>query len=348
MKTKTLLVTALLIISSRSFATVRTVSNDPIGGSQYNTLIAAYNASSANDTLLIEGTDIAYFVNTTKWDKKLIVIGIGFNPQKQNARRTFFTQFSDVSGVFSLNSGASGSRFYGITFDYKVRFEQNVSDLAFEDCQIEEFQFNGKTAYNIAFRNCHFNSDANNNLSFSGDPISNTGILISNCIFDGYISGNSNSALSAVIDHCLFLNPSGNIVLNNCLNFSIINSIFMNRNPIQTGGTSGTTFKNCLARLGGLPSGSGNINAVDPNFTNYTVGNYHSYTYDYRLKTGSAAIGAATDSTDIGLHGGSAKFNESGEVLITPIIRSMIIQNSFVAPKGTLRIQLNATKPNDK
>jgi hypothetical protein len=346
MKTLALIASILLAISTDSYSTVRTVSNDPVGGSQYSTIIAAYNASSANDTLLIEGTGVAYSTNTIKWDKKLTVIGIGFNPQKQNPRSTLITQFSDASTYFALNSNASGSKFYGIDFGYWIRFEQNVSDLTFEDCRILRIEFNNKTVYNMVFRNCHFDDNQSPNITFSAYPIPNSGILISNCIFDGYINGSNNSTALAIVDHCLFLN-SGTYLLHDCLNLTVMNSIFMNKTPLQTGGTKGTTFKNCLSRLGGLPSGSGNINAVDPNFNNYTLANYHSYTYDYHLKSGSAAIAAATDSTDIGLHGGSAKFNESGEVLITPIIRSMIMQNSFVAPKETLKIELNATKPND-
>jgi hypothetical protein len=63
------------------------------------------------------------------------------------------------------------------------------------------------------------------------------------------------------------------------------------------------------------------------------------------VQAGSVAIGNGSDLTDIGVHGGTSNFNESGEVLIAPIMRLLVINNTNVQPNGTLNVQVNATKP---
>lgn len=95
-------------------------------------------------------------------------------------------------------------------------------------------------------------------------------------------------------------------------------------------------------------TGSGNILGTNPNMVNYTLGNYYSKLHDYHLQPGSPAIAMATDGTDIGIHGGFSKFSERGEVLITPIIRSININQTNAAPGGTINVNIHAAKPNDQ
>ena len=44
--------------------------------------------------------------------------------------------------------------------------------------------------------------------------------------------------------------------------------------------------------------------------------------------------------TDIGVHGGNSGFSRFGEVLHNPIVRSMNIQNTTVAPGGSLDVDV--------
>ncbi|HJW30299.1 MAG TPA: hypothetical protein VJ508_13800, partial [Saprospiraceae bacterium] len=78
---------ALFLMSNASFATVRTVSNHPLGGSQFATLDAAYNAAVNGDTLLLEGTNLIY-TKASAWAKALVVIGQGINTSKTNFKKT--------------------------------------------------------------------------------------------------------------------------------------------------------------------------------------------------------------------------------------------------------------------
>jgi hypothetical protein len=155
--------------------------------------------------------------------------------------------------------------------------------------------------------------------------------------------------LEISINHCLFLYHIGNIFNNFPNSLVIQNSIFMVCcNPLS--GSEGTFFYNNIfyPDISIPPSGSfgsGNMTNTDPLLVNYSVGVPYSPSQDYDVQPGSPAIGAATDGTDIGVHGGSAGFSENGEVLIVPIVRQITINNSTVAPGGTIDVLINAGKP---
>ena len=339
---------ALLSVSVTN-ATVRTVSNDPNGGAQFSSLLNAYNASVNGDTILVEGTNIVYNPST-QWLKNLVVIGIGFNPQKSNPR---LTRVSDLSINSNSNSGGNGSRFYGVEFvSVSVGAGASISDLLFENCSFSArfsfpSQFSYQTANNIIFRNCIFNPQNDRNIEFSPAQILMTGVLVTNCVFNGFLNSFSNTVSSPIIDHCLFLINDGNTAIRNFNNATITNCIFMNSAAIQSGST-GNAFISCISRLGLLPTGNGstgNFGNTNPNFVTYTLGALYNTSHNYQVQAGSVAIGTGSDLTDIGVHGGNSNFNESGEVLIAPIMRLLIINNQNVQPNGTLNVQVNATKP---
>jgi hypothetical protein len=354
-KMKKVLFTFLLLAATCFItnATVRTVSNDAAGGAQYGSLQAAYDASSNTDTLLVEGTDAVYGSNVTgQWAKNLVVIGIGFNPLKQNPRRAKFSHFINCCNPnrFTFLSGASGSKFYGIEFTFALLNHEFISNITFEDCKFnQDCSFTNLGTSGIIFKNCIFSSGSGIIFSPSG---SHSNILISNCIFDGIVNtyaihGDSNPFLVLTVDHCLFL-CDNSVPFRNLKNALIKNCIFMNNATIEEGTSSANTYLNNLSRLGGFPSGSGNIANTNPNFVTYTPGTYYSSSHNYNLQSGSAAIGTGSDGTDIGVNGGFTNFNESGEVLVAPIVRSVNILNTTVAPNGTLNIQISASKPNDQ
>jgi hypothetical protein len=330
-----------------------TVSNDPVGGAQYSNLFAAYNAAvSGQDTLLVEGTNIPYtFTNPNcgPWAKNLVIIGVGFNPQKQNPRHTQLGCIDVCNGDTKIANAASGSRFYGIEFTCDIQLVATVNNLVFEDCRFNNgFNFNGNAGSNYIWKNCLFITQNSQNIRF-GNGSSNSNMLVTNCIFNGYLSNdNPTSNLSLTVDHCIFLNTTGSFT--NIINALIKNSIFMNTATIEFNNSGNNTYLNNISRLGSFPSGvgsGGNQSNTNPNFVTYTLGAFYSSSHDYHLQSGSAAIGAASDATDTGVHGGTSNFNEQGEVLITPIMRSVNINNTTIAPNGILNVQIHATKPDD-
>lgn len=342
--------------SFNAHAIIRTVSNDPAGGSQFATLLAAYNASVNGDTLMVEGTNIAYNMNAD-WAKSLVVIGAGINTQKQNFRRTIINSASSAGfACLVLQTASNGSKFYGIEFSgnhggfFSVILQSPVSNVHFENCRlINGFSFQGLNSTNMSFRNCVF--DGNNAININTGATVNlmSNILFTSCIFDGYIENQSNINTQYTFDQCLFLSTTTTIFSG--LQFATIrNSIFTNIFPCC--GATNSVFLNNLCRIAGSfpPSGagntgSGNISGVDPLFTTFTNGQMYSTAHDYTLQAGSPAIGTALGGGDIGLHGGGSGFSRFGEVLYTPVIRSMNIQNTSVSPNGTLNVDLNISKP---
>jgi len=352
MKTLFSILFTLFLMSNVSFATVRTVSNSPAGGAQFSNLEAAYTAAVSGDTLLIENTDIMYnLTECAAYNKSLTFIGIGFNPSKQTPKRTKIGA-GPCTGLFNMNSSASGSKFYGIEFETMVRAEQFINNMVFEDCKFNStfnIQCGGGFAA-VTFRNCVFDLNNIADVVMNCNTINMTGTF-SNCVFDGYIDGANSPLATMTIEHCLFLSTN-QVPFNNLLYATIKNNIFMNVFP---GGTTNSTYENNICRVAGtfppLPgqgnTGSGNISNTNPLLVNCPISTNYGASQDYHLQAGSPAIGTASDLTDIGIHGGTSGFSEQGEVLINPIIRSMSIVNSTVASNGTLNVQLHATKPDN-
>jgi len=347
MKTKITILAAILMIASfASFATVLTVSNHPLGGSQYTNLTDAYNAAVNGDTLLLEGTDFTYgMYYSTYYNKSLTYIGAGFNTDKQFFKTTRIAQsYSDMR----IGSGASGSSFFGIVFNVNVNLRQAINNLTFEDCIFESYvNLYSVVHNNLVFRNCIFNPNNAVNIYLNGSNVSSTVSMIS-CVFDGYIEGYNNALNTLLVNNCLFLSTTG--VFSQIVNASVSNSIFMNVFP---GGTTGCIYLNNICRVAGtLPpggnTGSGNISNSDPLLVSYTAGSHYSNTQDYHLQAGSPCELAGSDGTDIGIHGGTSKFSESGEALIAPVVRSVQINNTIVAPNGTLDVDVTASKPTDE
>lgn len=344
---KIILLGLLFLCHAPIRATVFSVSNDPNGGAQYNTIVDAYNAATNGDTLYLEGTDIDYQISdvSNPWSKALVVVGIGIRPVKSSMRRTKITGIGN--GLFFMNPAGSGSRFYGLQFQTPNSFSGIISQVVYENCEfLANYEFSNMDFNNFSFRNCWFT-----HLNLGGGSYYNA--MFSSCIFNGFINGASNGFVSNIIfDHCLFL--STGMLTSGIKNTTISNSIFMNCSDLGL-------FTNCfilnnIARLPNLfpPSGTavtfgGNIDNTDPMLVNCPINTGFSSNdpRDYHLLPGSPCIGAGTVGSDIGPHGSLTKFSETGEVLFTPIMRTLLINNTTVVPNGTLNVHIYSTKPND-
>jgi len=347
MKTKTLFFTTILALATTfGFATVLTVSNHALGGSQYNDLQSAYDAAEDGDTLIMEGTNVNYIWNrTVDWDKSLTVIGAGFNANKPLFRKTFI-ESSHTSYRIQIGSNGSGSSFYGIVYKTGIGQAGATNDLTFEDCEFQEyFNTGNEITTNLIFRNCIFNDNNGYNMILgNGAAIA---VLVSNCVFDGYIHGNNSLENILVVDHCLFLRSGSTGAFYDVKNASISNSIFMNTIP---DGTSSCQYMNNICRVEGTfppegNSGSNNISNTDPMLVDYTFDQYYNNSHDYALQPGSPCIGTGVGGVDIGVHGGTSMFSEYGEPLIAPVVRYIQINNTTVLPNGTLEVNVSASKP---
>lgn len=342
MKTLLNILIAFCCLLHTASATVLTVSNHPLGGAQYSDLGSAINDANPGDTCLIEGTSIAYGINV--WDKPLVFIGQGFNAQKQGFQTTKFIAApgTNCSVCFRFDPGASGSKFYGITFIPAFFTFSSASNLYFENCKFQiDLPLEGECD-NLVFRNCIFEG------GLSSTNPNSLNWLISNCVINGPITG-SGTPQYIIIDHCLFLSADGSF--SNADNVEVKNSIFMNSTGLS--GISNSNFQNNLTRLPSTfpPAGNqdvgGNLVGVDPQMVSYDFNTSYSTAHDYHLLPGSPALGGASDGTEIGVHGGFTFFSEQGEPLNAPVIRSMNLVNTSVSPGGTMHVTVVATKPDD-
>ncbi len=359
MKTSIFTLFAFAAFTFSASATVLTVNNSPLGGGQYATLDSAYNDAVNGDTLYLEGTNIPYAFAACPFpyptfDKSLTVIGIGFNPETTVNKRSIL-EGTDCLNSLYLGAGATGSRFYGLVIP-NISNSNNgigsgpISDLVFEDCEIENSaSFSSFPVNGIVFRNCIFDG-ASRDIHLQSSATLSSSIVVSNCVLDGYIDGGGSILNTIFVNHCVFL-YGGNEAIFRVNNSVISNSIFMNTPIIASPSNStGNNFSFNIARVDSFPipmnGGGNNFSGTDPMFVNVPIPQTYSSSHEYELQPASVGVNAASDGTDIGVHGGNTFFSETGEVLYTPYVREVNILNGNVQPNGTLNVQVRASRPN--
>ena len=352
MKTKIKAFLLASLLSGGASATVLTVNNE--GGAQYGSLQLALDSASNGDTLLVQGSPVSYNAdNGNGWNKNLVVIGTGFNSPKQVFNPTSFNLSSayNVGGTFAI-SGVGSSKFYGIRFLRDVIAYTNLNNLVFEGCLFEQ-KFAVESNYNFTltlaisntvFKNCVFRNTNTTSVSFLGYANS---VVFTHCIFGNMIIGNSNTNIyNVTFEHCVFLANSGNY-FGGVSNAIINNSIFYGNASINS---TASAFNNCCSLIATTGwNSNGNIannclNAVDPLFVNAPVGSTYNNSLSLQLQASSAAIGAATDGTDLGLYGGVSHFSNYGEPNAVPVVRQMNIQNMSVPTNGNVNVKVRSTK----
>ncbi len=358
MKRTSLLCFILFAAIGATAQTTRIVNNNPgaTGGVNVYTgataLQTAINASSSGDIIHIVPSTVSNG-NVTITDKSLTILGVGLNPQKGLGTRS-------LAGDITINGAASsGTRISGIHFlrmlpALSATTPHTVANLLIENCEFNSVQMlsNGNAIANLIVRNCVINSHQ----GFSSGPqafeiFTNSGVLITNNI----IRGNSNTAGTIhgdglTIQNNLFYGNGSGYVFINLDNSIVQNNIFLRisgaAGPVSS--NSGNTFFNNLV-----------FGSSDNTFTNGTNGNSSTghiiadplvtnvpstsgdwiYTYNIALQTGSPAINAGLDGTNIGPTGGIIPFDTEGTLL--PLIES--INMPAIVTKGVdLQVNIKA------
>lgn len=353
---KTLNLLIASFISTATFATVWTVSNDANRPAQFTDVQAAHDAASPNDTLLVTGSATAY--NTLTLVKPLVVYGESIDGVEFAKTRITSINFRRLNSSLS----SSGSRIYGLevnnisfdgTFSGYAVGEGTLNDFIIERCRITGggstiYQYDGLS--DLTFRNCWFETGSltigfpnNSNLSnliFTNNVIDNWSFYsaYTNMDFNGNIVFRNN----------LFINRTSNAFNNNMQEIVLENNIFYRAEPT---GLVNSTFNNNLTYLcnnNDLPYGSnvgsGNLVNVDPNLANYPAlgGVAHSWDWDYSLQAGSPAIGTGTNGSDIGINSGNSPVANLYTYAKIPAVTSLDIPVSSVPVGGTLQINIQA------
>ena len=80
-------------------------------------------------------------------------------------------------------------------------------------------------------------------------------------------------------------------------------------------------------------------------FVDYPLeGGALSYSYDFHLQTGSPAVNAGTDGTDIGIYGGMLPFEVGANPYFPQMMEITLPSGSSVPAGGTLNVHFKAKK----
>jgi hypothetical protein len=348
---KKLLLFLCIAASAKTKATIITVSNAINSPAQYTDLQLAINAANNGDTIYVSGSNSTY--GNVVVNKKLVLIGTGFNPQKEFP---VVAQLNSLAfdSIIGQSSGA-GSVIDGFDFLPNTLFQSLSCGSG-----------TGTTFHNIYSITCVNNVTIRRNQFASVLGVGGANWMVENNIAKGiYVWNNINVVIrnnivreagihssnhpNTVISNNLFI--ASNIAFSFIENANITNNIFYGNADIVS---TSSTFNNNLTFNTGQPIlpygsnvGSGNINNQDPQFTSIQTLNYQFNPLDnYKLLATSPGHNAGTDGTDIGPYGGASPFPSSpigGEPQV-PQVKNMNINNSNLPLNGNLNINVKGKK----
>ena len=282
----------------------------------------------AGDTIYIEGSQIGYSDRDLWIYKPLVIQGTGFflneNPKTQNFK------LPAIIRTIGVYPGASGTIISGLIINGYIQISEsnitiknnyvagrNVNDYIIGDIHVDDNLNNIIISKNIN-PNCRFSI---------GENVTN--IVITNNYFHNWDANwrpllTSGSYNSGIINNNIFV---GGTIQTNFIVYS--NNIFISCNISDT---TTNVFMNNLCDGVFLPVLSlGNIRNV--NMAEVFVGaTGNSTDGQWQLKTGSPAIGAATDGGDCGMFGGVDPYQLSG--ISGPSIYSIIMPNAGTPANG--------------
>ena len=306
-----------VLLSVAGHATVFTLNNSNPSPGQYATFAAAQSAANAGDTILVHGSNTVYA--NFAISKTLTVIGPGHKPQTLLGLAASVNAI-DISNNVSI--GNTGNNWL-------------ISNNVFENAGVQAITLaGGSNATNLTVSNNIINS-ANVLGGFGGTGTK----LFSNNVFTwsgaGLLMASGESARNVTFENNIFYGITPNA--------GTQTTCVYNRN------LSYLTSNNALPPAG--QAGSGNLINVNPLFVNVftpPASSAFSYTRNYRLQTGSPALGAGTGGTHIGVYEPDFEFSMSGEPLrpqtnsvVTPssVPLGGTIQTSFTIRKATTNAQ---------
>lgn len=267
---------------SKAYATQRTVNNRTdlvTNPGQYTTIAAAIAASPLNggDTIIVAGSSINY--GDVIVNKKVTIIGTGYNPQKQN----LLTSMVNKLEVQNSDVVVSGLVIVLLQSSDEVSIGTGLSNVKIKNCLLSRANNNTQYALlniqesttNCEIRECLFYKGGyySSNLNFNVGQLgirnnqNQTNLIITNNIFYGSddnesigrVGNSSGSQGGVIIKHNLFIRGSYTNPINlvytdpaivNARNWVIQDNIFYNVTPATAANTSNCSFINNISYAG--------------------------------------------------------------------------------------------------
>ncbi len=331
----------MVMISISSYSTILVVDNNTDAPASFKTINSALSTASDGDTIYLQPSSKSY--GDFSFDKKLIIIGGGAYPIKQNNTPT-------KAGKITLNKGTSRSIIMGLYIEGGIRAgADSLINILIANCYIMYGISAGKGINAWIIEGCAFHEYGTSIVIESCNNV-----LFQNNIFGGAVGGgNSGDILfnSALVSNVIFKNNiwssrGGSKVINSYNNLSSLvfeNNIFYGNNFDFSTLTGCQWYNNCFYLtnnfIGNTGGNSGNFQA-NPLFVNFPAsGETFYFTHDYHLSSGSPCIGTGLGGTDIGVYGGAKRFNP-GLLPPVPQIMQINLKNSTVPNGGTLKFEV--------
>ncbi len=329
---------ALLFVTLNVFATVWMVdnnSNRPAGSNIFATFAEAHTAATAGDTILVIPSSASY--GTVNISKSIVVLGIGFNPDKDSQLKSNFS-------TITINNGVSDVTISGLVASV-IRIGSSTSASTQSNLLIEKCYFNYvqnsstiQNLTNILIRQNFIELLNNGQVQFSFNAATQSNIILSNNIFSypGNAYGPWVTTGGVIFDHNVFTGNIGREAFYQLVNCTVSNNIFYGKSVASTTtNSSGITFLNNLVfglTDNSIISGSGftltgNLESADPLFVNMPALGPYDFSKDLSLNTGSPALNAGSDGTDLGIYGGSTPYKNSGVSL--PVVKTLTLPTTI-------------------
>lgn len=187
----------------------------------------------------------------------------------------------------------------GIHFQSNRCWVYHLKNATISKCKFDKFsEYSTDTEWdNLSFTNCIISD-----MSFPYTPIKSS-INFINCVLEGYINVRNSDQSSYLFDHCVFYTENGGNYFNNS---TISNSILSNKcNNSST--SKGQIYNNCTVNNSVITGYSFNLpegNNLFPETTDDIFASEGFYEPSESLKEFKT-----NDGSQVGIHGGSMKFN---------------------------------------
>ena len=288
--------------------------NNTVGvNAPFTTLASAISAAGVNDIIMVEGSVVNYGVVTIT--KKVTLVGPGYFLNENLGLQASVIPASITS--ITLNAGSDGSSFSGLTLNGSAVTDaltiNGISNVVLSNCYLTDRLVLTGTATNFAAIGNYFSNPINAfTATFTGSIFTNN-FIVGNfvnvasspfTVTNNVITGN-NSAMSG----------------NELINSDVRNNIFTGSAPIFNG--TGSLFKNNVFAATGVAAsvildGTNMLSAVLANIFLGLAGN--TTDTQWKLKSGSPAIGFGESGVDCGMYGGGTPYRISGIKVGQPTI----------------------------
>lgn len=298
MKTKISFFAIFLILGLSVNAKIWRVNNNPSINADFSDVQVAFNSASHGDTIYLEGSSSIYEGNAFSVNRKLVIIGPGFNLAENDSTLIIKSNAEFRSLVFSPGSDSSvvlGCKITSVTI--------NANNVIVQRNYIDEIYLaNTSEISNPVVKQNLILGSITDNLKTSNGVIINNILLTEKSSIKGH-GLNSNYYIA-------FNNIRGYNSVTSVGSYAITvrNSTIENnicKYPIFAGYYSNDTW---ISQFNNLKNNFSNLdNLYDAQFIGGDISDKQ-----YMLQTNSEAIGASTDGTDCGAFGGSDPYVLSG------------------------------------